>query len=1082
MNRWKHIYFFDKNGKYFNFKYDETIDMWSGHIYLSEVSTGLFEVGQLFILQEFIHESSRTKKFGYPHTYDQNNASNWVVEWETSDPEDIFLFQFDLNFSTGTQSSLEAESIGPPIFKYDEIYIPLDYNESSISEDDYTITDKIRSETIQINFAINSDDENTFRRTLIIRDEATASIVGKFTVYAETVGEDERLKVMTENLGRNIVMDDSLIFKDTNIHESLPDFIEINRKRKELMMEGHNIYPYIGSYKGLVNAINFFGYNNLQIKEFWKNINKSSPRYGMYIQSNPINTFNPQVNYNDNSITLPNKNFRKTNMFSLVYRINKIKEGEYDFQDLPLTEEVFDYTIEEVLIKLFGLKRKLEKDFLPLNAHIRDITGEGDFFGLLNLTNTISRNDKRNIEVGIPVNFTVFPSSCTYLENIKPFLDFCFIEGATVGTAVVDFCNSFINPISIGSTTDNSGRNMVVGEYSQGDLLPSPPVGPDPNSILGKPFGGQNFSINDIADVYLSFFSGYSPNLNRFGSVIDGYSSLYMPDKPGVPVGALVVLQNDSFNSITWDDVDLTYNHVDNGNKIHAFDLNPQIGYPGDTFIINDPITNTGASYTVYPGDDNVKVRDELLAQLTELKSLFVLPWLHWDLSKVSLDFAGDAIRIFGNDTQRIQTKVDKISISGSVFNKFDNPSEILYTWDSIKRGNFSEIEWTIYKEETDISPEFFYTIRGPVSQLESLPLTLPYIGVYTVEMKLYDLYNNVSSLVKTDYICVEGKEIEYSGWYQSRKETYSWDTDGKWKWNDYGSIWNLPITPSTTWDEETPSLYDSLDRANAILNNFNTDTMSNFTILNYQDTGNVSFSGPYFWNNLRDGMWNDTYHLWWDSTTVSGDTPSFFQFNEIIPNTYLKITDLKGNTGIHYFESALSLTEAAYRLNMNENQVIRKYTYNVVYNAEDEAQFIQAVARYAGKFGDWSHVEIVDVNDNIPCINTGSTECNSLIYRKSLHVSSNPSWITAKFINDGIILPKLTWVMFVYDKCKISGKDKPKWSIKNKSDSTVPNIYFESKYLTYLFKTPGQYEIGLELTDSNGNKYKKERNILTIK
>jgi hypothetical protein len=33
MNRWKHIYFFDKNGKYYNFDYDEVNDIWSGDIF-----------------------------------------------------------------------------------------------------------------------------------------------------------------------------------------------------------------------------------------------------------------------------------------------------------------------------------------------------------------------------------------------------------------------------------------------------------------------------------------------------------------------------------------------------------------------------------------------------------------------------------------------------------------------------------------------------------------------------------------------------------------------------------------------------------------------------------------------------------------------------------------------------------------------------------------------------------------------------------------------------------------------------------------------------------------------------------------
>jgi hypothetical protein len=75
-----------------------------------------------------------------------------------------------------------------------------------------------------------------------------------------------------------------------------------------------------------------------------------------------------------------------------------------------------------------------------------------------------------------------------------------------------------------------------------------------------------------------------------------------------------------------------------------------------------------------------------------------------------------------------------------------------------------------------------------------------------------------------------------------------------------------------------------------------------------------------------------------------------------------------------------------------------------------------------------------------------------------------------------------MTWAMFVYDKCRIVGKDNPRWKISNTTDSSVADIYFESKYLTYLFKNPGKYVVGLELTDSNGNKYNKDRNILNIK
>jgi hypothetical protein len=1089
MNYWKHIYFFDKNGKYFNFDYDDSNDMWSGDIYLPQVSTGLFEVGQIFILQEFIQESTGLKTFGYPHSRDDDNC-NWVVKWETEDPIDIFLFQFDTNFDTGTQSSLVIETPGPPLLKYDEIYIPLKYDTSqTINEDSYIVTNLIGSEAVQINVTINSNEENTFKRTLIINDECTGTIIGKFTVYAETISEDERLKVMTENFGHIITADDSLIFRDTNVYEKRADFIELNRKRKELIMEGHNIYPFIGSYKGLINAIKFFGYNNVQVKEFWKNINKSSPTYGKHIQSNPIGLFNPQVNYNDMSITLPNKNFRKTSMFSLIYRINKVKDGLFDFQDLPFTEEVFDFTIEEVLIKLFGLKRKLEKEFLPLNAHIKDIVGEADFFGLTNLTNTISRNDKRNINVGIPVDFKVSPGNCAHLEDLRNFSFFCFKQGAVIGQATIDFCNAFLNPFVIGggvtgSETNGQGtlRNLVLGPYNQNTVLPQVPIGPDINSVLGKPVSGENFTITEISDVFMSYFSRYSPNLNKIGTADDGYSSLYLPDKPNIPVGALVLLENNTFGNITWDDIDLTYDQVSNANTLHTFDLNPQGASPGDVFSINDPITNTGASYEVQIGDTDTTVRNELFEQLQTLKNGFSFPWLHLDISKINLTIGGDAIRVFGTNTQNLQVNVNKTPVSGAVFNKLDNPGELLYTWGSIRRGNFSEIEWIIAKEKTDISPEFFYSARGPLSQLESLPLTLPFVGDYSVELRLYDLYNNISSIVKLDGICVEGKEVEYSGWYQARKAAYSWVNEGKYKWNDYGSTWNLPIEPSTTWEEETPSLYESLDSVNAILNNFGLGVSPNFTLLNFQNDGKASFTGPYFWNNLKEGRWNDTYHLWWDLTAVTGDTPAFFQFSTIIPNTYLKIIDTNDNVGIFYIdESTTTLAQAAAKLNLSKDPILNKYVYSVVYDAASEQKFVQAVSRYFGSYGDFSFVDIVDIDDNRVC-DEAITGCESLIYKKGLHRSSNPSWVTAKFINDGVTLPKLTWIMFVYDKCKIKGKDKARWSIKNTTDPTMPDIYFESKYLTYLFQKPGKYEIGLELIDSNGNKYKKERNILIIK
>ena len=512
MNLWQHLHFFDKHGKYYNFDYDETNDKWVGDIYLPLVSTGLFEVGQIFILEEFIDTNTGTKVFGFPHDIEPSGGGpastggtgepgegGWLLEWKDTTPTEIFLFQFTADFAEPCE-----EPPKPTIQIYDEIKVNLDFDPNQFyNTEGYLETSVITSEVLSVSFAISSPHENTYKRTLYIRDESTGKLVAEFTVYGETVEEDERLRVMCQNFGYQVLANDSTIFRDTDINEILPDWQEINLKRKEMMLEAQNIYTFLGSYKGLVNVIKFFGYDNLTIKEYWKNVDKASPMFGMYIQSNEIQAFSPTVNYDDMSITLPNKKYRKTSLFSLIYRINKIKPDTFDIEDLPVTEEVFEFSLQEVLIKLYGLKRKLENEFLPLNAHIKDIIGEADYFGLQEVTNSISRNDANSIIAGIDADFKYTPEGCNLIQDLRDIG--CLLYPGSTG-----YC-----PYP---------QNLVLGPYSTGDSIPLPPIGPDPDGVLGPPVDGEDYTIGELADVYLAYFSRYAPNINTLDWV-DGESS-----------------------------------------------------------------------------------------------------------------------------------------------------------------------------------------------------------------------------------------------------------------------------------------------------------------------------------------------------------------------------------------------------------------------------------------------------------------------------------------------------------------------------------------------------------------------------
>ena len=51
--KYRHLEFFEKDGENCNFQWDEIAGMWTGNIYMPEVSTGLYETTNIFIVEQF---------------------------------------------------------------------------------------------------------------------------------------------------------------------------------------------------------------------------------------------------------------------------------------------------------------------------------------------------------------------------------------------------------------------------------------------------------------------------------------------------------------------------------------------------------------------------------------------------------------------------------------------------------------------------------------------------------------------------------------------------------------------------------------------------------------------------------------------------------------------------------------------------------------------------------------------------------------------------------------------------------------------------------------------------------------------
>jgi hypothetical protein len=234
--------------------------------------------------------------------------------------------------------------------------------------------------------------------------------------------EDVRFKTELNNNGKLIGPNEIFIFKDYDIYEGGIDWTFLNMKRKELLMMRHLIYPYIGSYKSIINAINFFGYNDLQLNEYYRNVDVTSENFSKLFKVEIPDIFDNTVEgWTDNDFikhTFPNERFEETNLLNLTYFITD-KEGN----------SKLNYSIDEVTIKLQGLKHWLKKNIIPLTHKILDITGRSYFTGGNQITHRV--HDIRIVD--IKENMT--PISCklneVYLMPVN--------SGSTVYNCVLDF-------------------------------------------------------------------------------------------------------------------------------------------------------------------------------------------------------------------------------------------------------------------------------------------------------------------------------------------------------------------------------------------------------------------------------------------------------------------------------------------------------------------------------------------------------------------------------------------------------------------------------------------------------------------
>jgi hypothetical protein len=239
--------------------------------------------------------------------------------------------------------------------------------------------------------------------------------------YGQTEIEDIRFKTELTNTGRQINPEDVFIFKEYDINEGGMDWNYLNNKRKEMLMVRNDIYNYIGAYRSIINSINYFGYNDLELNEYFRNINEDSENYKKLSKVEIPDIFDNSVEgwtENYRKYHFPNTNYEDTNLFNLSYRFT-----DFDGNNQQT------YSLEDAIIKLSGLKKWLEKNIIPITHKILDITGRSDVRDDHQIFHTPSAVTTYKMDDYItPIDFDI---NEVYALPIQ--------SGSTVYNSVVDF-------------------------------------------------------------------------------------------------------------------------------------------------------------------------------------------------------------------------------------------------------------------------------------------------------------------------------------------------------------------------------------------------------------------------------------------------------------------------------------------------------------------------------------------------------------------------------------------------------------------------------------------------------------------
>lgn len=301
-----------------------------------------------------------------------------------------------------------------------------------------------RKSPIYVNIAFYSNEEGIYDRTLevyhvfgnkeVVDGKVTLknlrfSKIADITFYVEFIGKDERLEGILSNFGWNYDPKYTYVFGNEDVEDDSINYMKYNEKNKQLIMIGPEIFNYLGSYKSFFNVLKWLEYENIKVNEYFYKLDSNNniisesiveiyPRYKDILEGkNKLlhnKVLSSEISIQDAIYGQIASDYIKSARYGLVVPISKYVRD--DEEGNPIYEYIYVDNIDEIFVKLYGLKKLLEEKFLPHHARIINITVEGIYLLLLRTVFWNNHNDFKIYNLNDVPNIKVFQNG-NYVKN-----------------------------------------------------------------------------------------------------------------------------------------------------------------------------------------------------------------------------------------------------------------------------------------------------------------------------------------------------------------------------------------------------------------------------------------------------------------------------------------------------------------------------------------------------------------------------------------------------------------------------------------------------------------------------------------